>query len=149
MPNPQPEIQYTIFLAEDNGPDVLLVQEALDAHDLTYDLVIVEDGEEAFRYLDRLDSGDAEKCPDLILLDLNLPRRSGTEILARLRTSPKCANTPVVVLTSSDSPRDRAIAKDLGAAGYFRKPADLEIFLSLGGVVKEVLQRSSQAPSLA
>jgi DNA-binding response OmpR family regulator len=74
-------------------------------------------------------------------LDLNLPRHDGTEILQRLRESSQFAHVPVAVLTSSDSPRDRLVASQLGAACYLRKPSNLEQFLSLGAVFKGLLEQ--------
>jgi two-component system, chemotaxis family, response regulator Rcp1 len=75
---------------------------------------------------------------DLIILDLNLPRHDGIEILGQLREL-RLSHIPVVVLTSSDSPRDRQTALQLGAAKYLRKPSGLEQFLSLGAIFKEML----------
>ena len=78
----------------------------------------------------------------LIILDLNLPRHDGTEILQRLRETAEFAHIPVVVLTSSDSPRDRLLANQFGAARYLRKPSNLEEFLSLGAVFKGLLEQA-------
>ena len=78
----------------------------------------------------------------LIILDLNLPRHDGTEILQRLRESAEFAHIPVVVLTSSDSPRDRLVANQFGAARYLRKPSNLEEFLRLGAVFKGLLEQA-------
>jgi CheY-like chemotaxis protein len=74
------------------------------------------------------------------MIDLNLPRRPGDEILARLKQSSRCAHVPAIVITSSDSPQDRTRARDLGASFYFRKPADLEKFMAIGGIVREFLE---------
>jgi two-component system, chemotaxis family, response regulator Rcp1 len=129
-----------ILLAEDNSGDVLLVRRALQKHQIEHELTVIEDGEAALRYLEVTgSSGDPEKCPDLILLDLNLPRCSGNQILERLKNDPVYQNSPVIVLTSSDSPHDRAKAIDLGAARYFCKPTDLAGFMSLGQVVQDVI----------
>jgi chemotaxis family two-component system response regulator Rcp1 len=131
-----------ILLAEDNSGDVYLVRRALQKHQIDHDLTVVEDGEAAMRYLDATgSSGDANECPDLILLDLNLPRRSGSQILERLKSNPACRSAPVIVLTSSDSPHDRANAIRLGAVRYFCKPTDLAGFMSLGKVVSDVISR--------
>jgi DNA-binding response OmpR family regulator len=73
---------------------------------------------------------------------LNLPRHDGTEILQRLRESAEFAHIPVVVLTSSDSPRDRLVANQFGAARYLRKPSNLEEFLRLGAVFKGLLEQA-------
>jgi len=80
-------------------------------------------------------------CPDLFLLDLNLPRRPGDEILARIRQTSRCATVPVIVITSSDSPQDRARTRQLGASFYFRKPADLEKFMAIGGIIRKFLEK--------
>ena len=74
-----------------------------------------------------------------IVLDLNLPRHDGIEILERLRGTERLTLVPVIVLTSSDSPRDRNLANGLGTARFLRKPSNLEEFLSLGAVFKELL----------
>jgi DNA-binding response OmpR family regulator len=85
----------------------------------------------------------------LIILDLNLPRHDGIEILQRLRENATLARVPVVVLTSSDSPRDRLLATQLGAARFIRKPSNLEQFLGLGAVFRELLEQSgSKADSV-
>jgi|SRR5271170_4902278 len=129
-----------ILLAEDNSGDVLLVRRALQKHQIEHELTVIEDGEAAMRYLEATgSSGNPEECPDLILLDLNLPRCSGSQILERLKSNPAYQNSPVIVLTSSDSPHDRAKAIDLGAARYFCKPTDLAGFMSLGQVVRDVI----------
>ena len=128
-----------IVLAEDNAADVLLVREALRSHQIECDLQVIADGEEVFAFIDRLDADGKIPCPDLLLLDLNLPRRDGAEILTRLRASERCGRTPVIVLTGSDSPQDRARAQKCAVADYFKKPADLEQFLMLGARVKQVV----------
>ncbi|MGA7415596.1 MAG: response regulator [Bryobacteraceae bacterium] len=129
-----------ILLAEDNSGDVFLVRRALQKHLIEYDLTVIEDGEAAMLYLETTgSSGDPDECPDLILLDLNLPRCSGSQILERLKSNPAYRNSPVIILTSSDSPHDRAKAMDLGAVCYFCKPTDLAGFMSLGQVVRDVM----------
>ena len=100
--------------------------DALRRHKFAYRLTTADNGEDMLNMIARLDRDPAEGCPDLFLIDLNLPRRSGDEILARLRQSSRCSQIPAIVITSSDSSQDRARARDLGASYYFRKPADLE-----------------------
>ncbi len=126
-----------ILVAEDNKPDLYLVRKALLDHGVTHELRTVSDGEEALRFI--ADVGSSVPCPKLLLLDLNLPKRTGTEILERLRANPECANVPVIVMTSSDSPDDRRETDRLGVRSYFRKPSRLESFMELGIVVKRVL----------
>jgi chemotaxis family two-component system response regulator Rcp1 len=128
-----------ILLAEDNDGDVFLVRRALEKQGLTCKLVVAHNGEEALRLLDTADSGPAADAPELILLDLNLPRVDGSEILAHLRKTSTFSGTPVIVLTSSDSPRDRDLAMSLGANAYFRKPTDLRAFMQLGQVIEDAL----------
>jgi len=125
-----------IFLAEDNPGDVQLVRESLREHHIEYKLALASDGVEAKRYIERL--GRDAPCPDLLLLDLNLPKADGYELIARFRENPLCTHTPVIVVTSSDARRDRERAATLGVARYFRKPSELTEFLQLGSVIREV-----------
>ena len=129
----------SILLAEDSAGDVFLVRRALKQHGIDFDLNVVTDGQEAVQLLDRIDGDASVAPPNLVLLDLNLPRRDGAQILTRLRQSPKLAGTKVVILTSSDSARDRETLLDLGADEYFRKPTDLASFMKLGEVVRRIL----------
>lgn len=130
-----------ILLAEDNDGDVFLVRRALEKRGLFHELVLAHNGEEALVWLDR-HSGEKNGSarPDLILLDLNLPRVDGGQLLSHIRKTDAFARIPVIVLTSSDSPRDRQMALDLGANLYFRKPTDLASFMDLGRIVEEALQ---------
>jgi CheY-like chemotaxis protein len=137
-PHPAGE-RVQILLAEDNGADVVLIREALKGLKRGHDLVVVQDGEKAIDLIERIDQQELAPCPSLLLLDLNLPRRSGTEVLQRLRQSPKCGGIPVIVLTSSEAPRDRESAKQLRADCYFRKPSDLTEFMKIREVVEALL----------
>jgi CheY-like chemotaxis protein len=127
-----------ILLAEDNPADVYLIRAALEEHGIDLPLQVAADGREV---LDVIYPQEvlAETQLSLIILDLNLPRHDGIEILQQLRETEALARIPVVVLTSSDSPRDRIAASELGATRFLRKPSNLEQFLSLGAVFKEVL----------
>jgi CheY-like chemotaxis protein len=132
-------IRFNILLAEDNLGDVLLVQEALAAHNISHKLFVVRDGGEALQFVARMGTPGHEPCPDLMLLDLNLPKVDGPAVLAEFRKRPECIQTPVVVISSSDAPKDRERMNALGVAHYFRKPSDLEAYLELGSVVKGLL----------
>lgn len=134
-----------IFLAEDNEGDVFLVRRALEKHGLRCDMVVARDGEEALRILEGMRPGGNE-FPEVILLDLNLPRIDGTQLLQRIRKTKALATTPVVILTSSDSPRDRDLAMQLGANQFFRKPTDLVSFMQLGEVVGATLNPPAANP---
>jgi chemotaxis family two-component system response regulator Rcp1 len=129
-----------ILLAEDNPADVFLVRQALKGSGVPYNLRVLSDGEEAISFIDGLDNNSAIGCPDLLLLDMHLPKRDGDEILQRLRASGRCSRTPVVILTSSDFPRNLEEAPQ-HATSYFRKPSDLHDFMNLGEVVKNIVDR--------
>jgi two-component system, chemotaxis family, response regulator Rcp1 len=128
-----------VLLAEDNAADVYLIREALREYGVVCDLCVAPDGQEVLQILERPDDGALR----LIILDLNLPRHDGIEILERLRKT-ALNHIPVVVLTSSDSQRDRQLAMQLGAAHFLRKPSELEKFLSLGAIFKELLETPSK-----
>jgi CheY-like chemotaxis protein len=127
-----------VLLAEDNPADVLLIREALSAHFDEVQIVVQEDGEQMMHWIDALDSGN-EAGPDVILLDLNMPRVTGREVLWRLRYSPVCRGVPTIIVTSSNSPGDRNATARLGAVRYFPKPTDYDEFMQLGELVKNVV----------
>jgi len=127
-----------ILLVEDNPGDAELVREALREHGIEHEIKLASDGAEAEAYLARMGTSPDAPCPDLILLDLNLPKSGGHQVFAAFRANPLCASTPVIVLTSSNAPRDREQAASLRASRYFRKPSDLAEFLMLGQVIREV-----------
>ncbi|MEO8130721.1 MAG: response regulator [Bryobacteraceae bacterium] len=128
-------VPIQILLAEDNPGDVYLVRLALEQSGLNFALVEVTDGEQAVRYLNAVGEDDAALAPAIVLLDLNLPRVDGKNVLEHLRTIPKCLDTRAIVLTSSEYPADRADVDRLGADCYFHKPQDLEAFLKLGDLL--------------
>ena len=128
-----------ILLAEDNPADVYLIREALREHHVCCTVRVASDGKDVLHII----SGEALNAEperlDLIILDLNLPRHDGIEILQQIRQTAELAHVPVVILTSSDSPRDRQLATQIGATRYLRKPSNLEEFLDLGAVFKDLL----------
>jgi chemotaxis family two-component system response regulator Rcp1 len=130
-----------ILLAEDNPADVYLIREALREHSVECSLRVAGDGQQVLRILSEADPDSNRERPALIILDLNLPRHDGIEILQQLRATPDLRHIPVVVLTSSDSPRDRLAADRLGVTRFLRKPSNLEQFLSLGAIFKELLEQ--------
>ena len=134
------EPESFILLAEDNRADVYLVRKSFEEHGIVQDLRVVKDGEEAIRFLAGL--GSENSCPRLVVLDLNLPKITGQEILECLRAHPNCGGVPVIVMTSSDSPVDKSEIARLGATAYFRKPTLLDEFMQLGALVKRVLEQS-------
>ena len=133
--------ELQILLAEDNPGDVMLVKQALQEHHLVYRLYVVTDGDAALAFMAQMGEVGGPPCPDVMLLDLNLPKVDGVEVLTALRQHPACAQTPVVVISSSDNRRDVARIEALGVAHYFRKPSDLDEFLRLGAVVRELTEK--------
>lgn len=129
--------RFPVLLVEDNGTDVWVIRQVLGQCGLASDLRIAADGEEALRYLRDLE--EASSPDPLVLLDLNVPRISGIELLRRLRAGPR-RNSPVIIVTSSLSAEDRFAAETLGAAAYFQKPNDLETYLELGQVIKRIVR---------
>lgn len=128
-----------ILIVEDNHLDALVLKRALTEHDVDYHAVVITDGDEAIEYLLVC---PPERKPDLIVIDLNLPRQDGIEVLKRYRMSPSFVETRIVVLTSSDSASDRHRADTIGVDAYLRKPMFLEDFIKLGGILRRLLESS-------
>lgn len=118
----------TILFVEDNPGDVRLTQEALKDEKLAVSMHVVQDGIEAMAFLRREGEYADAPRPDLILLDLNLPRKDGREVLAEVKTDDELKHIPVVVLTSSEAETDVVKCYDLHANCYVTKPVDLEQF---------------------
>jgi len=119
------------LLVEDNPGDVRLTQEALKECKLRNNLSVVGDGVEALAFLRREGKyGDAPK-PDVILLDLNLPRKGGREVLAEIKADPILRRIPVVVITSSEAEQDVLASYDLHVNCYVNKPVDLDQFIKV------------------
>jgi len=133
------DTQIDVLLVEDNGADIILVKEAVRVHEVPITLHVAEDGERAMEFIERAECDATAPSPKIVLLDLNLPRRTGAEVLARLRQSPKYRHIPVIIVSSSGSERDRKQMEKLGASLYFQKPVGLEEFLKLGEILRRVL----------
>ena len=134
----------SVLLVEDNPADANLVEEALLEAGLDCELQVVADGSKAVEVIALIESGRAP-VPDLVMLDLNLPRIGGHEVLRRLRMVPSCQNVKVLVVTSSDAPMDRKRVMELGATDYFRKPSSLQEFFALGTLVSAILGATSNS----
>jgi CheY-like chemotaxis protein len=124
-----------ILLVEDDPGDVLITTEALEQSKLANNLHTVENGEEAVAFLRREAPFTDAVRPDLVLLDLNLPRRDGREVLAEIKADPELRRIPVVVLTTSSSEEDVLRSYDLHANAYITKPVDFANFVN---VVRQV-----------
>jgi CheY-like chemotaxis protein len=118
----------TVLMVEDDPDDVYLTREALRASRLRMNLHVVSDGVEAMRYLRREDGHAHSRRPNLVLLDLNLPRMDGREVLAEIKEDPELTDIPVVVLTTSKAEEDIAASYRQHANCYISKPVDMEQF---------------------
>lgn len=130
---------------EDNPGDVFLIRRALIKHSVNADLIEIRDGRAALEFVEKVDSDETIRAPDIALVDLNLPRATGTLILAKLKKSRRCASALVIMMTSSDSPLDQATARTFGADAYFPKPNDLNGYLKLGERVRRMLEDASSS----
>lgn len=128
-----------LLLVDDNPGDVELFRHALRHAHLDCELEVIYDGGEALDLVRREASSGPERTPDLVVLDLNLPKADGREILTEMRGTAAFARVPVMILTSSNSPREREQLEVLGISRHVSKPPDLHEFLKLGLIVKEVL----------
>ena len=128
-----------MLIVEDNEADVFLIREAIMAKKLPMSLHVVRDGEQAMRYFDEADGDVSMPCPSLVILDINLPRKQGSEVLKHMRQSRRCANALVIAVSTSDSGRDREQMTELGVNGYFRKPSEYAAFMKLGDVMQALL----------
>ena len=129
------------MLAEDNLPDAILVREAIKMENLPLEVHIAPDGERAIELLVNAETDPDAPCPDVLLLDINLPRIDGFEVLRRVRASGKFKDVPVIVITSSDSPADRSEAARLGAR-YFQKPVTYDEFVMIGPLLRQFLEET-------
>jgi two-component system, chemotaxis family, response regulator Rcp1 len=132
-----------ILIVEDNKPDVFLIREAIADAQVRADLQVVPDGEKAIRLFTELDRNEATPRPDLVILDISLPKKHGGEVLQQMRTTRRCAAVLVVVVTSSDSEQDRRQMANLGANEYFQKPSEYREFMRLGEVVRKLLEKEA------
>ncbi|MEE6274044.1 response regulator [Georgenia wangjunii] len=120
-----------VLLVEDDPGDVLMTQEAFADYKVANRLTVVSDGESAMAYLRKEGEHAGAPTPDLILLDLNLPRMDGREVLAELKEDPALRRVPVVVLTTSEAEEDILRSYDLHANAYVTKPVDFDRFIDV------------------
>lgn len=125
-----------IVLIEDNPGDIGLLRFAMQQASLDCDLAIIQDGEEALAMIARESRSPHPETPSLVVLDLNLPRVDGREVLAALRATPAFSTVPVAILTSSPSPRERREVEEMGIARYLVKPPTLDEFVEIGPILK-------------
>jgi CheY-like chemotaxis protein len=120
-----------VLLVEDDPGDVVLIREAFEHNKVYNALRVVPDGVEAIEFLRGEGDHDGAPRPDLILLDLNLPRKDGREVLAEIKDDPEVRTIPVVVLTTSEAEEDIVRSYDLHANAYVTKPVDFDRFIEV------------------
>jgi CheY-like chemotaxis protein len=135
--------RFEILLAEDSPADAELVREALKEHRVHCSLHIVSDGARAIEFIDAIEADPKAPPLDLLLVDLRLPIRDGDEVLTRLRSTERYADTPIIVMTGLSSNAVKEMATRHHAMLYFEKPSTLEEFLQLGSIVHRVLEQGT------
>ncbi len=135
-----------VLLVEDNPGDVLLARKAFDCSNVRSDLHVVGDGLEALAFLQQRDVFENAPRPDLVLLDLRLPKKDGTEVLAELKEDYHLRRIPVVIFTSSTSDEDVARAYDLHANAFVEKPDSIEGFVEVIRVLERYAGGSIKLP---
>ena len=136
-----------ILLVEDNKADIRLIEEALKNSSISYQMVVTRDGVDAMAYLHR-DGEYAEALrPDLIVLDLNLPKKDGREVLAEIKTDPKLKRIPVIVLTTSRNEDDVEQSYDLNANCYITKSRNLKDLFTIVKRIEEFWLTTVTLPS--
>ena len=128
---------FDVLLVEDSQADADLVREAIDGGKIIINLTVVGDGEEAIDYLRRQGKFKDAKRPDLVLLDLNLPKKDGREVLREVKTDGDLSLIPIVVLTTSAADEDILHSYRLHANAYIPKPVEFESFIKIVNQVTE------------
>lgn len=131
MTDPDPITEIDVLLVEDDAGDVLMTQEAFEHHKLRNQLHVVSDGVEALAFLRREGQYADAPRPGLILLDLNLPRKDGREVLEEVKNDGSLRSIPIVVLTTSQAEEDILRSYSLHANAYVAKPVDFERFIEV------------------
>jgi CheY-like chemotaxis protein len=135
-----------ILLIEDNEGDILLTMEAFRQVAILNKITVVRDGEEAIQYLNKENKYALAETPDLIFLDINLPKVDGKEVLNHVKTSKSLMKIPVVMLTTSDSHDDILECYNKGVNCYITKPVDLDVFFNMIKTVKDFWIRTVKLP---
>lgn len=130
-------VPIDILMVEDNAGDVRLTTEVLKEAKILNKIDVVEDGVEALAYLHKEGAHADAPCPDLVLLDLNLPKKDGREVLAEIKQDPDLKRIPVVVLTVSRAEQDVVKSYDLYANAYITKPIDLDQFIAVVKAIED------------
>ena|SRR5579863_3465323 len=128
-----------ILVVEDNGSDVFLLKRALNKHQLQFELIHLLTGADALAFIHAQGSYADAEIPNLILVDLNLSKYTGEEIVREIRGAGHLGGVPVCVWSSSQSRRDEATFRDLGISRFITKPSGLDQFMEIGKIIKDLL----------
>jgi len=128
---------FEIFVVDDNSADIRILKDFSPPTFGGCHFSVSLDGEDAINYVRARGKHSQRPMPDVVILDLNLPRKSGTEVLAEIRSNPTWSKIPVVVLSGSDDPKDKANCLSLGANSFVTKPSSLEGLQTLFAVIQE------------
>ena len=128
-----------LLVVEDNPADVQLLRLALDHAGLDCDVTVLEDGAAALAYIRKLQAASHSAIPNLVVLDLNLPKNGGIEILEAIRNTAAFNRMAVAILSSSSSPRERQRIDSFGVDRFITKPLDLDAFMEIGNEIKSLL----------
>jgi CheY-like chemotaxis protein len=139
MPN-EASSKPHVLIVEDNLGDVELLRMALETASVDCDVTVIDDGRDALDYF----SDVAAALPDLVVLDLNLPKNDGLEILEAMRANPAFERVPVAVFSSSSSPQERSRVARLRVTRFIAKPPDLDEYLSIGWTLKDMLANGAR-----
>ncbi|HEX5400957.1 MAG TPA: response regulator [Pseudonocardiaceae bacterium] len=134
---PTQGVVIDVLLVEDDQGDILMTREAFAHHKIRNELHVATDGEQAMQFLRQVGEFEHAPRPGLILLDLNLPRRDGREVLAEIKSDPDLRTIPVVVLTTSEAEEDIVRSYSLYANAYVSKPVDFNRFIEVIGQIDE------------
>ncbi len=138
---------YRVLLLEDSEADTYLFRQAMKNTGLNHDLTVIDDGEKGLDFAQRQGDYAAIAVPDLVVLDLNLPKAGGAEVLAAMRQHKELVDVPVIILSSSETPPEKERAQELGVARYITKPMHLADYLRIGEQIKELLLELKATPA--
>ena len=127
-----------VMVIEDNPADVALLRMALDNAGFPYDMTVITDGADALAALGKMNT-DGCTVPDITVLDLNLPKYDGLEVLEAARANPRLADMPIAILTSSSSPRERSRIQMFRLVTYIKKPPELDEYLRIGPLLRDLM----------
>ena len=139
LKNAAGDLAVRILVIEDNGSDVFLLRRALNKQNLRFDLMHLPDGGTALEFVRRQGTYAQSAIPNLIVLDLNLSKYTGEDILREIRQARHLDGIPVCVWSSSRSRQDETMLRDLGVSRFITKPAGLEQFMEIGKIIKDLL----------